>query len=117
MASSILHRATGTANAIGSLLVVGWLLALALGPEAYAAYQSFFGWWPVQIVLFGFTVAIMYHLANGIRHLVWDSGHGFNPKLSDATGLFCMAFGLFGAIAVWVFAGLVPGITLSQFGG
>jgi succinate dehydrogenase / fumarate reductase cytochrome b subunit len=74
---SILHRATGVALAVGTLLLVYWLAAAAAGPEAFAAAQGFVGSPLGLILLFGWSVALFYHLCNGIRHLAWDAGCGF----------------------------------------
>ena len=74
---SITHRATGVALAAGLLLLVYWLSALAAGPEAYAGAQSLVGSFLGRAVLFAFTLALFYHLCNGIRHLFWDVGLGF----------------------------------------
>ncbi|RFA28358.1 succinate dehydrogenase, cytochrome b556 subunit [Alkalilimnicola ehrlichii] len=73
---SILHRMTGVALTLGSVLLVYWLAAIASGPEAYATAQAIFGSIIGQIILFGFTFALYYHLCNGIRHLIWDAGYG-----------------------------------------
>jgi len=69
---SITHRGTGVALAAGTLLLLYWLLALADGPDSYARAQSLLGSWLGQVVLFGFTFALFYHLCNGIRHLLWQ---------------------------------------------
>lgn len=74
---SILHRMTGVALAVGALLLVCWLVAAASGPAQFAAVQEFNGSWFGRLLLFGWTFALFYHMCNGIRHLVWDSGHGF----------------------------------------
>src|SRR3546814_15494672 len=76
MATSILHRATGIALAVGSLLLAWWLLAAAAGPDYYSMVQAIMGSWLGRLVLFGFTWALLYHLLSGIRHLFWDSGRG-----------------------------------------
>jgi succinate dehydrogenase / fumarate reductase cytochrome b subunit len=76
MALSILHRATGIALSVGAILLVYWLVAAAAGPETFADAQAFFGSWFGLILLLGWTWAIFYHLAAGIRHLVWDAGFG-----------------------------------------
>jgi succinate dehydrogenase / fumarate reductase, cytochrome b subunit len=73
---SILHRAAGIALAGGTLLLVGWLVDAAVGPRAYAAMQHFLSSWLGLLLLFLWSVALYYHLCNGIRHLWWDSGHG-----------------------------------------
>jgi succinate dehydrogenase cytochrome b subunit len=77
MTLSILHRATGLALAFGTLLLARWLLALASGPEAYAPVQEWNASWLGRLFLFGWTWSLFYHLCNGIRHLAWDSGFGF----------------------------------------
>jgi succinate dehydrogenase / fumarate reductase cytochrome b subunit len=74
---SITHRITGVALAAGSLLLVVWLGSAAYGPEPYDQVSDFLGSWFGLLVLFGFSVAFYYHLCNGIRHLLWDSGRGF----------------------------------------
>lgn len=103
MATSILHRATGSALYGGSFLLTGWLLALAMGPEAYGVYTGLLGSIFGQLVLFGFTVAVMYHLANGIRHLVWDAGKGYKIGTADISAWIVILFGLFSAVAIWAF--------------
>ncbi|HEY7992051.1 MAG TPA: succinate dehydrogenase, cytochrome b556 subunit [Stellaceae bacterium] len=77
MATSILHRATGIALAVGTVFLVWWLVAAAMGEQAYAQAQWFFGSWLGVIFLFGWCFSFFYHLCNGIRHLVWDAGYGF----------------------------------------
>ena len=79
---SITHRATGVALTLGSFLLVYWLIAAAAGPEAFAAAQDLIGSWIGYLCLFGWSVALFYHLCNGIRHLFWDAGFGF--ELPDA---------------------------------
>jgi len=77
MVTSILHRATGIALAVGLLGMVWGLLALAGGPDAWTAFTACAGSWFGRLVLFGFSWALAYHLLNGIRHLAQDAGHGF----------------------------------------
>ena len=77
MVTSILHRATGIALAVGLLGMVWGLLALAGGQDAWAAFAACAGSWFGRLVLFGFSWALAYHLLNGIRHLAQDAGHGF----------------------------------------
>jgi len=77
---SILHRASGIALAAGTILLVWWLGAAADGPEAYAGVQAFLGSWIGRILLFGWSLAFFYHLCNGLRHLWWDSGRGFELR-------------------------------------
>lgn len=110
MLSSILHRATGVANSIGIILIVGWFFAAGLGEDAYVQFDAILSSIPAKIVLFGFTISILYHLINGVRHLVWDMGHGFSPKVADFWAFFAIIGSLVGAVAIWFAAGLVPGV-------
>ena len=87
MATSITHRATGMALYGGSVLLAIWLCSAALGPEAFNAVAAVYGSPVGLLILFGFTWAIFYHLANGVRHLVWDAGAGFKPSTADASGI------------------------------
>lgn len=86
MVMSILHRATGVALALGSILLVYWLVSLASGPDAYAAALECLGSAPSMAILAGASFAFFYHLCNGIRHLVWDSGRGFEISQLYASG-------------------------------
>ncbi len=86
MAYSILHRATGVALGGGTLLLVWWLVALSSGPEAFDTVQAVIGSFIGRLALFGWTFALFYHLANGIRHLVWDTGRGFDLDVAAKTG-------------------------------
>ena len=74
---SIIHRATGVFLAAASVLVVVWLLALADGPESFHAAQAHFAAWYGQLLLLASSFSLFYHLCNGIRHLFWDIGQGF----------------------------------------
>jgi len=83
---SILHRASGVALTVGAILLVWWLVAAAGGPEDYARVQGFLGSWVGRILLFGWSLALFYHLCNGLRHLWWDTGRGFELKSVYASG-------------------------------
>lgn len=83
---SILHRLTGVGLAIGTLLLIYWLVAVAAGPEAYRTAQAVIGSFLGRLLLFGWTVALFYHLCNGIRHLVWDAGYGYELATLYRTG-------------------------------
>src|SRR5260370_34850966 len=77
MMMSIVHRITGAALYIGTLLLVSWLLAAVSGPGAYAAFQSAAASFIGRIVLFGYTWALIHHMLGGMRYLIWDTGRGF----------------------------------------
>ena len=83
---SILHRITGVVLAIGAFGVAWWLLAVSASPERYAQFTDLAGSLPGNIVLAGFSYCLMYHLLNGIRHLFWDAGKGFEIKQFYASG-------------------------------
>ncbi len=83
---SISHRITGVGLAAGTLLLTWWLLAAAAGPEAFATVQGFLGSCIGYVILFGFSYALMYHLCNGVRHLFWDAGRGFELPTVYKTG-------------------------------
>ena len=106
---SILHRITGVALAVGTILLVYWLIAAASGPEAFASAEALIGSWLGRILLFGWTIALYFHLSNGIRHLFWDAGFGFELKTVYASGwtavALAVALTLVSFIAGFVLAG------------
>lgn len=83
---SILHRTTGIVLAIGTLVLTWWLLAAAAGPQAFGQAQAIIGSWFGLLCLFGWTAALFYHLCNGIRHLFWDAGYGFELDTVTKSG-------------------------------
>lgn len=79
---SIVHRMTGVGLVAGALLFTYWVSSATYGPEAFARAQALLGSWFGRLVLLGLTGSLFYHLANGIRHLAWDAGWGYEmPKL------------------------------------
>jgi len=104
MALSIIHRATGIAMAVGALMMVCWLVAVAQGAEAYAALDGFLSSWIGRLLLFGWTWSLFYHLANGIRHLAWDAGSGLELDAARMSGYAAAAVSVVGTIALWVLA-------------
>ena len=82
---SILHRVTGVALTLGTLLLTYWLVAAGYGAEQFETAQGVVGSWFGHLILWGFTFALFYHLFNGIRHLLWDFGWGFEiPQLKQS---------------------------------
>lgn len=106
---SISHRISGVALTAGSLLLLYWLTALAGGPERFAGAQALLGSIPGQMVLFAFTLALSYHLCNGIRHLVWDSGRGFEIASIYRSGYTALAAAGLLTILIWVAAYVAGG--------
>ncbi|HUC70919.1 MAG TPA: succinate dehydrogenase, cytochrome b556 subunit [Stellaceae bacterium] len=88
---SILHRASGVALCAGGVLLVWWLVAAASGPEAYSSVQDFLGSWLGIVLLLGWSAALFYHLSNGIRHLVWDTGHALDLRSTYLGGWIVVA--------------------------
>lgn len=101
MALSITHRLTGVALALGAVLLVWWLVALANGPEAYAQAQDLMGSPLGRLVLFCFTLALFFHLLNGLRHLAWDVGLGFSLSAARATSIAVLVLSLALTVAAW----------------
>lgn len=99
---SILHRIAGVALALGTLLLVWWLIAAAAGPAPFAAAQGFMGSWLGRLLLFGWTVAFFFHLANGVRHLAWDAGLGFELPAAYRSGWTVVALTVVLTLASWI---------------
>ena len=104
MVLSIIHRATGIALTVGMLVLVYWLLAAASGAEAYASAQQLLGSWIGRVVLLGFSFALFFHLCNGIRHLFWDAGVGFEIKTAYASGTAVVLVSIALTIIAWALA-------------
>ena len=102
---SILHRITGIFLTAGIIVLSSWLIALATGPESYRGVADFYaaGWFKVPLA--GWAFCFFYHLGNGIRHLVWDAGHGFERGQIRASGIAVVAFAVL-ATAAYVAIGL-----------
>jgi succinate dehydrogenase / fumarate reductase cytochrome b subunit len=80
MAMSIAHRVTGSALYAGTVLIAAWLVAAASGPEAFATAQAIAGSFLGRLVLFLYSFALLHHMVGGLRHFVWDMGHGYDPE-------------------------------------
>ncbi|WP_026220847.1 succinate dehydrogenase, cytochrome b556 subunit [Thiofilum flexile] len=103
-ATSLLHRATGIAAAVGSLVVVYWLTSLAAGPQAFDIATSFLGSWLGKFILFFWTWALFYHLCNGIRHLMWDLDYGFDLPTTYLTGKIVIIASAILNLLLWLVA-------------
>jgi succinate dehydrogenase / fumarate reductase, cytochrome b subunit len=101
---SILHRLTGAALGLGLIALSYWLVSLAGGPESYALAGRFFGSPVGLIVLLGWTFSFLFHLLNGVRHLFWDAGRGFERTPRHLSGWLAVlgAVALTLCVAVWV---------------
>jgi succinate dehydrogenase / fumarate reductase cytochrome b subunit len=102
---SITHRATGVALSAGTLLLVCWLISAATGEAAYARLAAFMASPIGLLLLFGWSVALFYHLGNGIRHLFWDTGRGLDLPTAEKSGYAVLAFTAVATLVAWI-AGL-----------
>jgi succinate dehydrogenase / fumarate reductase cytochrome b subunit len=104
MLTSILHRVTGVGLYLAGLIVTAWAVSLAAGPEVYAGFKALLGSPLGKLVMLGMTASLFYHLANGIRHLVWDFGHALDLKSANSSAWMVFGFTVAATIAVWVIA-------------
>jgi succinate dehydrogenase / fumarate reductase cytochrome b subunit len=99
---SILHRATGIALSVGALYLAVWVVYASASPATYAAFQSFNTSVLGRIVLGGWLFCAFYHLSNGIRHLFWDAGYGFELKDAYRSGWIVVAVALITTVVSWI---------------
>lgn len=104
MTLSIVHRITGVALSAGTLLLVWWLTAAATSDQYFDFVQAVFGSWIGMLVLFSFTWALIHHTLGGIRHLVWDVGHGFDLKDVEMGARLTLAGSIILTVIVWAIA-------------
>lgn len=102
---SITHRITGVGLAVGTLMLVYWLSSAAYGPDVYLDAQAFIGSWLGQVLLFGWSVSLFYHLSNGMRHLLWDIGWGF-----ELPQVYRSGYAVFAATAVLTAVAWIVGL-------
>ena len=98
---SIMHRIMGVGLALGSFLLAWWFYALAAGPDAYGVFLGVADTLIGKVILAGFIFASIYHLLNGIRHLLWDLGWGFEIKTVYASGYVMATLAALGTLAAW----------------
>lgn len=99
---SIMHRATGAFLTIGTILLSLWIISLANGADEFASVQSFIGSIFGQLLLLGWTFSLFYHLCNGVRHLYWDMGKGFEMESVYTSGYVTIAVAAILTVLVWV---------------
>ena len=102
MALSILHRATGIGLAVGLVALVAWLMSIAAGPESYLYFSTFMSTTFGRLLLIAWSFAFFYHLANGIRHLFWDAGYGFEKSQANASAWVALAATVVLTAAFWM---------------
>jgi succinate dehydrogenase / fumarate reductase cytochrome b subunit len=101
MMMSIVHRVTGAALYVGALLLIYYLVAAANGPASFATAASIYGSILGQIVLFGFTWALLHHLLGGIRHAIWDTGYGMDHPVREYLAQGTAVGGIALTVIVW----------------
>jgi succinate dehydrogenase / fumarate reductase cytochrome b subunit len=101
MAMSIIHRITGVANYAGTLLLVIWLAAAAMGEGPLGAVNAFFGHWFGQLILFGYTWSLIHHMLGGIRHFAWDFIQAMDPAGREMIVRVNLALSIVLTLAVW----------------
>lgn len=100
---SILHRLSGVVASLGAVLLVVWLMALAGNAEHYARVREWMAA-PVGLaLLMAVSLAVIYHLLNGLRHLLWDAGYGFDLPTTYRTGWFVVITTLVSSVLLWVY--------------
>jgi succinate dehydrogenase / fumarate reductase, cytochrome b subunit len=109
MVMSIVHRITGAALYFGTIIIAGLLVAAASGPEAYATATGLLGSWLGQLVLFGYTWALLHHLVGGVRHFIWDTGHGYDLETIDVLAWATLGVSLAGTVGIWGYVYLTAG--------
>ena len=103
MATSILHRMSGVVLALGLLLLTWWLAAAASGPEYFDFVHDIMASWIGRLILLGFTAALYFHLFNGIRHLMWDIGYGFEIETAQRLGYLVFALTILATLGTFLF--------------
>lgn len=102
MTLSILHRATGVAMAVGLLVLAAWLASAAAGPVEYERFVELMSTLVGRLLLIGWSFAFFFHLGNGVRHLVWDTGRGFEKHQANASAWFVLIAAIVVTVAFWV---------------
>ena len=100
---SITHRITGVGLTLGTLLLTWWLAAAASGPAAFQTATDFMGSWLGLLILLGFSLAAFFHLCNGIRHLFWDAGSGFEKAETARNNVFVLVGAVVLTAVSWLF--------------
>ena len=98
---SIFHRITGVALTFGLILLVAWIFTLSLGEEYFEYFSLFIKSWFGLLILFGFTLALNYHFCNGIRHLFWDVGYGYEIETVHKSGLAVLIVSFSSTTLIW----------------
>ena len=101
MMTSITHRFTGVGLAVGAIVLAWWLVSISNGPEGWESFQAIWDTPLGLLLLFGFTWSLVYHFLNGVRHLAWDLGYGFDKQVAERNSVIVYALSVIGALAVF----------------
>jgi succinate dehydrogenase / fumarate reductase, cytochrome b subunit len=101
MLMSIVHRITGSANYVGTLLLAAWLVSIAMGEKEYTAVNALFGHPLGKLVLFGYSWNVIHHMLGGIRHLLWDTGRAMQPRAADTLAWLTLIGSLSLTVLLW----------------
>lgn len=102
MALSIIHRLTGLALGAGIVMLTWWLIAAASGPVAFESADAFLGGFIGRLILFGFTLSVVIHFLNGVRHLFWDLGLGLEKATATASGWLVVVSSIVLTLLIWI---------------
>ena len=104
MMTSITHRVTGVGLAVGAVILAWWLVSISNGPEGWQNFHAVSDTPLGLLVLFGLTWSLVYHFLNGIRHLAWDLGYGFDKRVAERNSVIIFALSVLGALAFFAAA-------------
>jgi succinate dehydrogenase / fumarate reductase cytochrome b subunit len=102
MTVSVLHRITGAVLYFGVVLLLWWLLAAAISDSAFETAESVFSHWLGELVLFGFSWALIHHMLGGIRHLIWDTGRGLDLRSANQLAWANIGGSIVLTVLLWV---------------
>ena len=109
MVMSIMHRITGVGLYFGIILLMWWLTAASISDSYFDFVQGFFGHWFGRLLLFGFTWALIHHALGGLRHLLWDTGRGFDLNMVEWLARANLAGSIVLTLLLWIIGyGVMP---------
>jgi succinate dehydrogenase / fumarate reductase cytochrome b subunit len=109
MVLSGLHRITGIALSVGSILLVAWISSAVHSADAFASMNGFLGGFIGQFVLFGWTFSLIYHSVSGVRHLIWDTGRLLEVEQIYSSSKIVLAIAIVLTLLAWILGGGYPG--------
>jgi succinate dehydrogenase / fumarate reductase cytochrome b subunit len=104
MLTSILHRVTGVGLYLAGLIAAVWAIALAGGADSYSVVLVVMASWFGKLIFAGMSLSLFFHLGNGVRHIIWDFGHGLSKEDASASSFAVLGFAIAATGAVWAIA-------------